>query len=75
MTKRPKTFCDELRDAIESAEISRYRLAEETGINAATLCRFIKGKGGLSVDGLDKIAAVLGLHVSVETKKSKAKGA
>jgi transcriptional regulator with XRE-family HTH domain len=73
MSKKRKTFCDELREAIESAEISRYRLAEETGINAATLCRFIKGKGGLSVGGLDKIAAVLGLHVSVEAKP-KAKG-
>lgn len=75
MTKKRKTFCDELRDAIDSAEISRYRLAEETGIDAATLSRFMNGKGGLSVDGLDKIAAVLGLHVTVEAKKPKAKGA
>lgn len=74
MSKNRKTFCDELREAIEAAEISRYRISEETGIDNATLSRFMHGKGGLSVDGLDKIAAVLGLHVSVETKKPKAKG-
>lgn len=66
-------FSDELRAAIVAAEKSRYQIRAETGIDEATLSRFIHGKGGLSIDGLDAIAECLGLHVSTKPAKRKTK--
>ena len=74
MKKKRVSFSDELRNAIESAELSRYQLSQMAGIDAATLSRFVNGKGGMSIDGLDKIAAALGLHVAIEQPKRQAKG-
>ena len=71
MTKKRKPFSQEIREAIASAEITQYRLFKETGIAQPTLSRFMKGKGGLSTEGLDRIAATLGLHVVVEQPKKK----
>jgi len=61
--KRPK-LTDQLRTAIETADKSRYRLSKETGIDEATLSRFMHGKGGLSMDGLDLLADALGLELT-----------
>ena len=48
-------------------------IAAETGIDAATLSRFMNGKGGLSMEGLDLIAECLGWSLAVAgtpTKKT-----
>ncbi len=55
---------DQLRTAIETGDKSRYRLAKETGIDEATLSRFIHHKGGLSLDGLDRLGEALGLELT-----------
>ncbi len=60
--KRTK-LTDQLRAAIEGSGKSRYQISLETGVDAATLCRFMKCKGGLSVDGLDKLGDCLGLEL------------
>lgn len=54
--------------------MSRYQIGQETGIDPATLCRFIHEEGGLSMDGLDRIADYLGLNLTTETKPRKARG-
>ena len=61
-TKRTK-LTDQLRRAIETADKSRYALAQETGIDQATLSRFMHGKGGLSMDGWNLLAEALGLEL------------
>ena len=60
---KPK-LSDELRAAIEASEMSRYRISQETGIDQATLSRFMAGKGGLGLDGIDQIARLLGLTLA-----------
>jgi transcriptional regulator with XRE-family HTH domain len=72
--KRTK-LTDQLRQAIEGGPKSRYQIAKETGIDNATLCRFVQGKGGLSMDGLDLIAECLGLNLTTERPAPKAKRA
>jgi len=67
--KRPVRFSDEVRTAIESCGMSRYRISRETGIDAAILCRFVHGQVGLSMASLDKLAPCIGLHVVGETPK------
>jgi len=71
--KRVK-LTDQLRRAIEGGLKSRYQIAKETGIDEATLSRFIHGKGGLSMEGLDSIADCLGLNLTTVSKPRAKKG-
>jgi hypothetical protein len=69
MAKKPiKRFSDEIRAAVENCGKTRYRIAKETGIAAAVLCRFVQRQRGLSMDTLDTLAECLGLHVVSERK-------
>jgi hypothetical protein len=74
MAKKPiKRFSDEIRAAVENCGKTRYRIAKETGINAAVLCRFVQRQVGLSMDTLDTLAECLGLHVVSEHKPRRKK--
>ena len=53
--KQAKQFSDEIRAAVETCGKTRYRIAKETGIDAAVLCRFVQGQVGL-VDGYSRQA-------------------
>jgi DNA transposition AAA+ family ATPase len=66
---RTNKLTDQLRRAIETSDKSRYALGQETGIDQATLSRFMRGKGGLSLDGWDKLGEALGLELSPKRKK------
>ena len=70
--KQAKQFSDEIRVAVQNCGKTRYRIAKETGIDAATLCRFVQGRVGLSMDSLDRLANEIGLHVA-STHKPRAK--
>lgn len=61
-TKRTK-LSDQLRKAIETSGRSQYAICREAELAQATLCRFMQGKGGLSVDGIDRLAEALGLEL------------
>jgi transcriptional regulator with XRE-family HTH domain len=62
----------QLRQAIDGSGVSRYRLCKLVGMSAATMSRFMNGKGGLSVDMIDRIGRELGIRL-VATKKLKSK--
>ncbi len=67
--KRAK-LSDKLRAAIKAGDKSRYRLSKETGIANAVLSKFVNRKGGLSMEGIDKLAEALGLDlVAPETRR------
>jgi plasmid maintenance system antidote protein VapI len=61
--KRPR-FSDELRRAVDACGLSRYRLCQELGIAESTLSRFMSGERGLTMKCLDRLAALLDLHVA-----------
>ena len=63
--KRTK-LTDQLRQAIDAADRTRYRLALDAGIDHATMSRFMNGKGGFSMEVLDAIADTLGLELVVK---------
>jgi transcriptional regulator with XRE-family HTH domain len=71
--KRTK-LSDQLRHAIETADRSRYVLSRETGIDQATLSRFMTGRGGLSIDVLDKLTEALQLELTPKTARKKKGG-
>ncbi len=57
---------DEIRDAVEASGLSRYRIAKEIDVAESTMSRFMGRKGGLSLDNLDRLADLLGLHIATE---------
>jgi transcriptional regulator with XRE-family HTH domain len=59
---KPKTLSDQLREIIETGPLTRYRIAKDSGVDAAQLSRFVHGDGRLTNDSLDKIGVVLKLR-------------
>lgn len=70
MGKKRSTISDQIRGAIASSKVTRYRIAQETGIDEATLSRFMSDKGGMTVSTLDKLGEYLELEVVQRRKKS-----
>ncbi len=48
--------------------MSRYAIAKALGIAESTMSRFMSSKGGLSMDYIDRLAELLGLHIVVKPK-------
>ena len=67
MSKKPK-FSEQLRRAVETAPVTRYRIAVDTGISEAVLSRFVNSKVGLSMETVDLVCDYLGLRLVPETK-------
>lgn len=67
--KRKTNMSDQIRAAIEASGITRYRIWKETGIDEATLSRFMSGKAGLSMKALDALADYLDLEVVMRKKR------
>ena len=59
---------DQIRKAIETSGMTRYRLACESGVDQGALSRFVHGKVGLSLAALDRIGLVLRLRIVDERK-------
>lgn len=72
MTKQ-RTLSDQLRAAIEGSELSQYAVAKNAGIQHAVMSRFMTGKGGLSLEGIDAVGLLLGLNLVAEGKPKPAK--
>ncbi len=64
MKAKQTSLTDQLRQLIEEAELSRYQLWQQTGIDQAVLSKFVNSKGGLSMESLDKIGEVLNLQIT-----------
>ena len=65
-----KKLSDQLREAIKKAGVSRYSIAKQTGVSETTLCRFVSGERGISVDAMDAIGQYLGLSIVSQKKRS-----
>jgi plasmid maintenance system antidote protein VapI len=63
MSKPKPTMTDVLKAAIEQSEVSRYRIAKDTGITEPSLCRFMQGRASLRLDKADVLADYLGLEL------------
>jgi transcriptional regulator with XRE-family HTH domain len=66
-----KRFSDQIRDAVNASGLSRYAICKAIGFNQGAMSRFMSGKGGLSMDALDRLAELLNLAV---VARPKAKG-
>jgi hypothetical protein len=73
MKRKPVKLSEQVRQAIETCGKTRYQISQDTGIDQATLCRFMGGKGGLSIPVLDTLGEYLGLRI-VAVKPREKKG-
>ncbi|MCX7429242.1 MAG: hypothetical protein NTW96_26895 [Planctomycetia bacterium] len=74
MRRKPPKLSEQIRQAIETCGKTRYRISQDTGIDPATLCRFMGDKGGLSIPVLDTLGEYLGLRIVVDEPKTKKGG-
>lgn len=70
-TESPIT--DVLRQVIIDSDLPLQRIADETGVERASLSRFVAGKRSLRLDMADKLAAYFGLKLSAAEKKPSSK--
>jgi transcriptional regulator with XRE-family HTH domain len=63
------TISNQLRKAIEKSGKTRYRLSVESGIDQATLSRFIKHGTGLSLANVDKLCECIGAELRFKKPK------
>jgi plasmid maintenance system antidote protein VapI len=68
---KPKTVSERIRAAIHNSDESRYRIAQSSGIDEATLSRFINGKRKLSQDAIDTLAEYFGLELTEKRRRNK----
>ncbi len=74
MAGKKTTFAEQLRHLIQASGRSYGVIAAETGIDKATISRFMNHKGGLSMPNLNRLAAVLGWTVVSEGETGKRSG-
>ena len=60
--KKRQLLSEQLRDIIESGPVTRYRLSALAQVDASQSCRFVKSKGRLTTDSLDRIGEALRLR-------------
>ncbi|MCC7085287.1 MAG: helix-turn-helix transcriptional regulator [Pirellulales bacterium] len=69
MTKKPSKFVsDQLRQAIDDCGLTRYRIAQETGISETALALFYNGQRGLSMEALNALGEFLQLTITLGRK-------
>jgi len=74
MTKqRSRKLTDQLRRAIDDSGQTRYRIAQETGIDESALAKFYNGHRGLSMEALNTLGEYLELTI-IMRRKPKRKG-
>jgi transcriptional regulator with XRE-family HTH domain len=57
------TVSERLRSAIRSADVTRYRIAQEAGVAESVLSRFMRGERGLDLTSVDRLASYLCLDL------------
>jgi transcriptional regulator with XRE-family HTH domain len=70
MTRKP--LVERLKDAIRSAErrgITRYRIAQESGISEGQLSRLMSGKVAPRLDTSARIADAAGFNIKIIRKE------
>ncbi len=61
-----------IEEAIKASDKSRYRIAQETGIDEGRLSRFMSGETGLSVEAVETLADYLDIEIIIRARATKA---
>jgi transcriptional regulator with XRE-family HTH domain len=71
MAKKRLKLSEQLRDAVKTCGHTRYAISKATGIDQATLSRFVNGERGLPMKTLDALADYLELNITPTIRKGK----
>ena len=63
MGKKHIPLSEQIRRGIRSCGMTRYRICKKIGLTQPSMTRFMAGTASLSLDTLDKIAALLDLNI------------
>ena len=66
MAKKRRLLSDDLRQAVEQSDLTRYAIYKQTGIDQAVLSKFVWGERGMSLESIDKLCECLGLRLVSE---------
>ena len=72
MGRKVRDIEDQLRQAILGSEMSRYRMAQISGVDQAVLSNFVNCKRTITLVTAAKLAGVLGMELSANDKNNKA---
>jgi len=71
MAKKTTNIEEQLRQAISDGGMSRYRLAQLTGVAEAVLSNFVNRKRSITLTTAAKLAEALGLELGATDKDKK----
>ena len=74
MGKEANRLARTLRDQIRRSDMSRYAISKATGIDQATLSRFMDGSQQVSLDAADKLLDLFGLQIVPKSKRKTKRG-
>lgn len=75
MSKKRLLLTEQLRQAVVNCGESQYAICRATGIDKASLSRFVSGERGVSMTALDALGQYLGLELVAKRRpKAKRKG-
>lgn len=57
------SISEQLRNALESCKVSRYKIAKDSGVDHAVLRRFLKRERDIKLETASKLAEFLGLEL------------
>jgi DNA transposition AAA+ family ATPase len=66
--KQSKLLTDQLRQAIDDSGLTRYRIAQETGVSESALAQFYNGHRGLSMKAMNALGEFLQLQIVLGRK-------
>jgi len=69
--RRSRKLTDQVRQAIDDSGLTRYRIAQETGIDESALAKFYNGHRGLSMKALNALGEFLQLKITLGRKPSR----
>lgn len=55
---------------IQEQGLTSYRIAKDTGVSEATLSRYLRGRGGISLETLELILGRLGYELTIRRKRN-----
>ena len=65
MTTKRVSLADQVREAVDASGMSHLAVGRAADIDKGLFCRFMKGRSGLSVPSLNRLADVLNLNIVV----------
>ena len=68
-----KPILDQIRNAIESSDVSRYRIAKDIGIDQGQMSRLMSGQTSLSLEALERLCEYLNLEIIIQPKPKKSR--